>query len=68
MQQSVNLIPLREFCRQKPWPRLPQMQHWINSKHPIATKCVKKIGNRYIVDVTAFENYVKNATLEEVVS
>ena len=60
------LVPLREYCRNHKWPRLPQWNHWIYSKALIAKVCVKKIGGRYLIDMAAFQEYVENATLEEV--
>lgn len=60
-----NLVPLREYCRQKEWPRLSQWHHWIYSRHQIAQKCVKMIGGRYMLNLEAFENYIKAAHLEE---
>jgi hypothetical protein len=63
MGRVDHLIELREYCRQKKWPRLPQWQHWIYAKNPVAIQCVKKIGGRYLIDLEAFENYLKNATL-----
>lgn len=65
MQQLKNLISLRIYCKQNEWPRLPQWQHWIYSRKPIAQACIKKVGGRYLIDLEAFQNYVKNATLEE---
>jgi hypothetical protein len=65
MQIHKNLIPLREYCRQNSWPRLSQWHHWIYTQSPVAQKCIKKIGGRYLVDVFAFESYIKNATLSE---
>lgn len=59
------LIPLREYCRQNEWPRLPQWHHWIYRKHPLAVKCVKKIGGRYMIDQKAFAKYISEATLGE---
>lgn len=65
--QAEFLIPLRVHCRrnQNKWPRLSQWHHWIYSKHPIAKACVKKIGGRYLIDLEAFNTYVKNASLQE---
>lgn len=60
-----SLIPLREYCRKHDWPRLPQWHHWIYRKHPVALRCIKKIGGRYMVDTAAFETYVEQATLDE---
>lgn len=65
MQQLKNLVSLRSYCRQNEWPRLPQWQHWIYSKKPVAQACVKKVGGRYLIDLEAFQTYVQNATLEE---
>lgn len=65
MEYVKRLIPLREYCRQHEWPRLPQWHHWIYSKHAVALKCIKRIGGRYMVDMGAFEEYVKKATLME---
>lgn len=65
MEALKNLISLRDYCRQHAWPRLPQWQHWINSRKPIAHACVKKVGGRYMLDLSAFNNYIKNASLEE---
>ncbi|MCB1181745.1 MAG: hypothetical protein KDK55_06990 [Chlamydiia bacterium] len=65
MQVLKNLVPLREYCRRNEWPRLPQWHHWIYSKAPIAKKCVKKIGGRYLIDLEAFQKCIENATLEE---
>ena len=65
MQTLKNFVPLREFCRQNSWPRLSQWHNWIYTSSPIAEKCVKRIGGRYLIDVNAFETYVKNATLRE---
>lgn len=65
MQILKNMIPLREFCRQNSWPRLSQWHHWIYSQAPIAKKCVKKVGGRYLIDIGAFESYISNATLKE---
>lgn len=60
-----SLIPLREYCRKNPWPRLTQWNHWIYTRAPIAEKCVKKIGGRYLIDINAFQSYLSCATLEE---
>lgn len=65
MEIVKHLMPLREYCRQHNWPRLPQWHHWIYRKHAVAVKCVKKIGGRYMVDLAAFENYISHATLGE---
>lgn len=65
MIQIENLIPLRKYCRQNKWPTLPQLNHWISERKPIAVQCVKKIGNRYFIDLQAFQDYIKNATLDE---
>lgn len=65
MQVVKHLVPLREYCRQNEWPRLPQWHHWIYRRHPVALKCIKRIGGRYMVDLTAFEAYIANATLKE---
>lgn len=66
MEILKNLIPLRDYCRQNPWPRLAQWHHWIYSRNPIALKCVKKIGGRYMLDLQALQIYITHATLEEV--
>lgn len=60
-----NLVELRPYCRRNPWPRLSQWHHWIYSKHPIAEACVKKIGGRYLIDLSALMAYIKQASLEE---
>jgi len=60
-----NLVELREYCRKNKWPRLPQWQHWIYSRKPVAVECVKKVGGRYLIDLGAFNNYIKKASLEE---
>lgn len=65
MQQLKNLITLRQYCEENDWPRLPQWQHWIYTKKPIAVRCIKKIGGRYLVDIKAWQEYVANATLDE---
>ncbi|NGX54937.1 MAG: hypothetical protein KR126chlam2_00558 [Chlamydiae bacterium] len=65
LQILPNLVPLRSYCREYEWPRLPQWHHWIYSKAPIAQKCVKRIGGRYLIDLEAFQAYVQSATLEE---
>ena len=65
MQVLQNLVPLREYCRRHEWPRLAQWHHWIYAKSPIAKKCVKRIGGRYLIDLEAFQQYVENAALEE---
>lgn len=65
MGQCQNLIPLREYCRNHNWPRLPQWQHWIYTRNAIAMSCIKKIGSRYLIDLEAFQSYVKNATIDE---
>ncbi len=61
----TNLVSLRDYCRQYPWPRLSQWHHWIYSGSLVAQACVKKIGGRYLVDLTAFESYVAQASLDE---
>ncbi len=65
MQQLNNLISLRCYCRQNKWPRLPQWQHWITARKPVAKACVKKVGGRYVIDLDAFQEYLNNASLEE---
>lgn len=65
MEHIKNLIPLREYCNKNKWPRLPQWQHWINTKRPVAQKCVKKVGGRYLIDLGAFDSYIAQAGLEE---
>lgn len=63
MEILHNLVPLRDFRRQNSWPRLAQWNHWIYSRNPIAMKCLKKIGGRYMIDLQAFRSYVDQATL-----
>lgn len=65
MDAIKNLIPLREYCSKYNWPRLPQWHHWIYSKNAVAQACIKKISNRYMIDLKAFETYINNATLDE---
>lgn len=65
MLSHKQLISLRDYCRQHEWPRLPQWQHWITARKPIAQKCIKKIGGRYHVDLEAFESYISKANLDE---
>ena len=65
MQMLETIIPLREYCRNHKWPRLPQWHHWIYVEAPIAKACVKKIGGRYLIDVSAFQKYVESASLTE---
>jgi hypothetical protein len=65
MQTLENIVPLRDYCRKYPWPRLPQWHHWIYARAPIAKACVKKVGGRYLVDLSAFHKYVESASLEE---
>ena len=60
-----NLIPLRDYCRENEWPRIAQWNHWIFAKKPIAIKCIKKVGGRYLLDIEALKNYIKNSSLEE---
>ena len=66
MEILKNYIPLREYCRQNSWPRLPQWHHWIYSQNPIALKCIKKIGGRYMLDMQALQSYIVHATLKEI--
>jgi len=65
MQYIKNFVPLRQYCKQHDWPRLPQWFHWIYTKKPIALECIKKIGGRYMLDLEAFQNHVKNASLDD---
>ena len=65
MQILETIVPLRDYCRSHKWPRLPQWHHWIYAEAPIAKACVKKIGGRYLVDTSAFQKYIQNATLVE---
>lgn len=58
-----NLVPLREYCRQHKWPRLPQWHHWIYNKSPVAIACIKKVEGRYLIDLTAFEANMKKFVL-----
>ena len=68
MELLKSLMPLRQFCRQNPWPRLSQWHHWIYSRAPIAENCVKKVGGRYLIDQNALQQYLMHATLEELQS
>lgn len=65
MESIKNLLSLPDYCKKFEWPRKPQWFHWVYSRHPIAKACVKKLGNRYMIDLEAFEKYVKNATLDD---
>ena len=65
MEHIKNLVELREYCRQNKWPRLPQWQHWIYAKKPIAVDCIKKVAGRYLIDLEAFQNHIKNASIEK---
>lgn len=65
MQILETFVPLREYCRSHKWPRLPQWHHWIYVEAPIAKACVKKIGGRYLIDLSAFQKYVESASLKE---
>lgn len=64
MKELKNLVELREYCRQNKWPRLPQWQHWIYTKKPIAIECVKKVGGRYLIDLDALRSHIENATID----
>lgn len=63
MNELCNMQPLREYCRQKKYPKLSQWNHWIFSRHPIALKCIKKLGGRYLVNLDAWSEVVRNATI-----
>lgn len=65
MDIQDNLIPLRDYCRKREWPRLSQWNHYIYNKSPIALACIKKIGGRYMVNLNALQKYIDNASLEE---
>ena len=65
MQITETIVPLRDYCRSHKWPRLPQWHHWIYAEAPVAKACVKKIGGRYLVDLSAFQKYIEVASLEE---
>lgn len=65
MEVLQNLIPLREYCRQNSWPRLAQWNHWIYTRNPIAIRCLKRIGGRYMLDTQALRAYVEQATLHK---
>jgi hypothetical protein len=65
MEKVKNLVALRDYCRTNKWPRLPQWQHWIYSKKPIAQKCIKMISGVYYVSIEALEKYLDSATLDE---
>ncbi len=64
MKELATVIPLRDYCRQNDWPRLPQWNNWIYTRAPIALACIRRVGARYFVDVEALAEFVKNATLE----
>lgn len=65
MDYINNLVPIRKFCENRPWPTVQMVNHWIHSKKLIARKCVKKIQGRYFIDTKELENFLRNATLEE---
>lgn len=64
MEHINNLVELRVYCRQNLWPRLPQWQHWITSKKPVAVECIKKIGGRYLIDLDAFKKHIEKASIK----
>lgn len=64
MKLTLDLVPLREYCRTNTWPRLPQWHHWIYTRHQVAQSCVKKIGGRYMIDLAAFQDYIQRATFD----
>lgn len=65
MEALENHQLVRDFCRERLWPKLSQINHWIYTRNPIAVKCIKKIAGRYVIDTSAFNEIVRNATLEE---
>lgn len=65
MEKLKTITSLRDYCREHEWPRLPQWQHWIYTRKPIARECVKMIGGVYYINLDAFERYLENATLDE---
>ncbi len=65
METLQNIISLRDYCRHHSWPRLAQWNHWIYTCNPIAMKCIKKIGGRYMLDIQALKTYIDQATLKE---
>lgn len=65
MEKIKNLVSLSSYCRSYEWPRKPQWLHWIYSKNPIAQTCVKKIGSRYFISLSALENYIDQANLDD---
>lgn len=65
MKQIENLVELREYCRKNKWPRLPQWQYWIYARKPIALECVKKVAGKYLIDLEALQNHIKNASIED---
>lgn len=64
MTDLNDYIPLRDFCREVSWPRITQFNHWITSKHPLAKKCIKKVGGRYIINKKLFTEIVSRSNLE----
>lgn len=65
MEHYKILILLREYCWQNTWPRVPQWHHWIYVEATIARACVTKIGDRYLIDLPAFQKHVESASLVE---
>lgn len=65
MEILKDLVSLREYCRQNKWPRLPQWHHWIYARKPVAVKCIKKIGGRYMLDLAAFQQFISKASIDE---
>jgi len=68
MEKIKNIVSLPDYCTRYDWPTKHQWLHWIYSKNPIAQQCVKRISNRYFINLSALETYIDQATLSDATS
>ena len=57
---STNLVTCKAFLKDRDWPTQSSLRYYIFfNKYGFAEKCVRRIGRKVLIDVAAFDSWLK---------
>ena len=55
-----RFLPIKDFLKGRSWPTKSSIRFYIfYNRHNFATRCVKRVGRRVLIDVEAFEKWIE---------
>ena len=57
---SSNLVTCKVFLQNRDWPTESSLRYYIfNNKYGFDAKCVRRIGRKVLIDLSAFEQWLQ---------